>query len=57
MLYESTLVSDNSPFNQYVNGDITAMTTQQVTGFQSSTGTADASSATRARSSQAPPPR
>jgi cytochrome c peroxidase len=34
MLYESTLVSDNTPFDQYVNGNITAMTTQQVTGFQ-----------------------
>jgi cytochrome c peroxidase len=34
MLYESTLVSDNSPFDQYMNGNITAMTTQQITGFQ-----------------------
>jgi cytochrome c peroxidase len=33
MLYESTLVSDNAPFDRYMNGDITAMTTQQVTGF------------------------
>jgi cytochrome c peroxidase len=34
MLYESTLVSDNSPFDQYQNGNIQAMTTQAVTGFQ-----------------------
>jgi cytochrome c peroxidase len=34
MLYESTLVSDNAPFDQYMNGNISAMTTQQVTGFQ-----------------------
>jgi cytochrome c peroxidase len=34
MLYESTLVSDNSPFDQYASGNIAAMTTQQVTGFQ-----------------------
>ena len=33
MLYESTLVSDNTPFDRYAEGDITAMTTQQVTGF------------------------
>jgi cytochrome c peroxidase len=34
MLYESTLVSDNAPFDQYMNGNILAMTTQQVKGFQ-----------------------
>jgi cytochrome c peroxidase len=34
MLYESTLVSDNTPFDQYANGNILAMTTQQATGFQ-----------------------
>jgi cytochrome c peroxidase len=34
MLYESTLVSDNAPFDQYMNGNISAMTTQQATGFQ-----------------------
>ena len=33
MLYESTLVSDDTPFDRYMNGDITAMSTQQVTGF------------------------
>jgi cytochrome c peroxidase len=33
MLYESTLVSDKTPFDQYMSGDITAMTTQQVSGF------------------------
>jgi cytochrome c peroxidase len=33
MLYESTLVSDDTPFDRYMNGDLTAMTTQQVTGF------------------------
>jgi cytochrome c peroxidase len=33
MLYESTLVSNDAPFDRYMNGDITAMTTQQVNGF------------------------
>jgi cytochrome c peroxidase len=34
MLYESTLVSDDAPFDRYANGDITAMTLQQQHGFQ-----------------------
>ena len=34
MLYESTLVSDNTPFDQYMSGNISAMTTQQVKGFE-----------------------
>jgi cytochrome c peroxidase len=34
MLYESTLVSDNTPFDQYMNGQITAMNAQQTQGFQ-----------------------
>jgi cytochrome c peroxidase len=34
MLYESTLVSDNTPFDQYSNGNIAAITTQQARGFQ-----------------------
>jgi cytochrome c peroxidase len=34
MLYESTLVSDNSPFDQYASGNISAITTQAATGFQ-----------------------
>jgi cytochrome c peroxidase len=33
MLYESTLVSDKTPFDHYLDGDIGAMTTQQVNGF------------------------
>jgi len=33
MLYESTLVSDDSPFDRFQSGDISAMTTQQVQGF------------------------
>jgi cytochrome c peroxidase len=33
MLYESTLVSDNTPFDRYLSGDITAMNIQQVNGF------------------------
>ena len=33
MLYESTLVSDKTPFDRYLDNDITAMTTQQVNGF------------------------
>lgn len=33
MLYESTLVSDDSPFDRYVSGNSQAMTTAQVTGF------------------------
>jgi cytochrome c peroxidase len=38
MLYESTLVSDQAPFDQYANGNITAMNAQQVSGFQVFTG-------------------
>src|SRR5450432_1726271 len=34
MLYESTLVSDNAPFDQYMNGNIQALTSQQAHGFQ-----------------------
>jgi cytochrome c peroxidase len=34
MLYESTLVSDNTPFDQYAAGNISAITTQQAKGFQ-----------------------
>jgi hypothetical protein len=34
MLYESTLVSDNSPFDQLMNGNIQAMTAQAQHGFQ-----------------------
>jgi cytochrome c peroxidase len=34
MMYESTLVSDNTPFDQYMNGNIQAMSPQAVTGFQ-----------------------
>jgi cytochrome c peroxidase len=33
MLYESTLVSDKTPFDHYLDGNISAMTTQQVNGF------------------------
>ena len=33
MLYESTLVSEQTPFDKYMEGDISAMTTQQVNGF------------------------
>jgi cytochrome c peroxidase len=33
MLYESTLVSDDTPFDRYMQGNIQAMTTQQVDGF------------------------
>jgi cytochrome c peroxidase len=33
MLYESTLVSDQTPFDQYMNGNQAAMTTQQVQGM------------------------
>ncbi|MBZ5726424.1 MAG: cytochrome-c peroxidase [Acidobacteriia bacterium] len=33
MLYESTLVSDNTPFDQYANGNISALTAQQTHGF------------------------
>lgn len=33
MLYESTLVSNDSPFDRYMDGDITAMSTAQVLGF------------------------
>lgn len=33
MLYESTLVSDDAPFDRYMEGDITAMTRQQIEGF------------------------
>lgn len=34
IMYESTLVSDQTPFDQYVSGNISAMTPQQVAGFQ-----------------------
>src|SRR5262249_14130552 len=34
MMYESTLVSDQTPFDQYSNGNIAAISTQAVTGFQ-----------------------
>jgi cytochrome c peroxidase len=34
MLYESTLVPDNAPFDQYSNGNISALTTQQAHGFE-----------------------
>jgi len=34
MAYESTLVSDNSPFDQYMNGNIQAMSPAAVKGFQ-----------------------
>ena len=33
-LYESTLVSDDSPFDQFMDGNIAAMTAQQQRGFQ-----------------------
>ena len=33
MLYESTLVSGDSPFDQYANGNIGALTAQQVRGW------------------------
>lgn len=33
MLYESTLVSDDTPFDRYIGGNPAAMTNQQVTGF------------------------
>jgi cytochrome c peroxidase len=33
LMYESTLVSNNSPFDQYMDGNISAMTQQQVNGF------------------------
>ncbi|MBZ5725383.1 MAG: hypothetical protein LAP87_10325 [Acidobacteriia bacterium] len=33
MLYESTLVSDDTPYDRYVAGDTQAMTQQQVDGF------------------------
>ena len=33
MMYESTLVSDNTPFDQYMDGNYWAMTTQQQRGF------------------------
>jgi cytochrome c peroxidase len=32
--YEATLISGNTPFDRYANGDQTAMTPQQITGFQ-----------------------
>ena len=32
--YEATLVSDDSPFDRYANGDISAITQQQLKGFQ-----------------------
>ena len=34
MLYESTLVSDDSPFDRYMNGNFSALTTQQNIGLQ-----------------------
>ena len=34
MMYESTLVSDDTPFDRYISGNISALTTQQATGFQ-----------------------
>jgi len=34
MLYESTLVADNAPFDQYMNGNITALSPAAVKGFQ-----------------------
>jgi len=34
MLYESTLVSDDTPFDKYSDGSISALTTQQLHGFQ-----------------------
>jgi len=33
MMYESTLVTDQAPFDQYMNGNITAMSTAAVKGF------------------------
>lgn len=33
MLYESTLVSDDSPFDKYMDGDLNAMTQQQKNGM------------------------
>ena len=33
MLYESTLVSDQTPFDKYLAGDTTAMTANQIKGF------------------------
>ena len=32
--YESTLISGDTPFDRYANGNQTAMTTQQIRGFQ-----------------------
>lgn len=32
-LYEATLISDDSPFDQYMDGNSNAMTTEQVRGF------------------------
>src|SRR5450432_2766242 len=34
MMYESTLVSDNTPFDQYMNGNMAAMSPAAVHGFQ-----------------------
>jgi cytochrome c peroxidase len=34
MMYESTLVSDDAPFDRYAAGDISALTAQQAHGFQ-----------------------
>jgi len=34
MMYESTLVSDNTPFDQYMNGNMAAMSPAAVKGFQ-----------------------
>jgi cytochrome c peroxidase len=33
MMYESTLVASDTPFDRYMDGDISAMTPQQVNGF------------------------
>jgi cytochrome c peroxidase len=33
MMYESTLVSDDTPFDRYISGDLTAMNQKQVDGF------------------------
>jgi cytochrome c peroxidase len=34
MMYESTLITDKSPFDQYMDGNIGALTQQQLDGFQ-----------------------
>ena len=40
MMYESTLVSDDSPFDRWASGQFNAMTPQQVAGFQTFNGNA-----------------